>query len=118
MDGLTPTEIIGGAFALVCALGTAIYKEPKAYDDLLKPVFKWMSLMTFFIGIGVFLGHLMVSNALLSFIQPARLEEARKAFTSSQNSGYIFWAVAMLTFVLDICLYVLAEKVQKWRSEE
>lgn len=96
----------------------AAYKEPKSYDELMKPVLKWFALGSMLVGTGVFVGHMMIADTLLTFVTPARLEEAKNALNTSKSSAYLFQFAGMLIFVLDVFLYIVAEKAAKWKSKE
>lgn len=118
MGDLDFKVIVGGLFAVVCALVTAIYKQPKAYDELVKPVLKWLAVGLFFVGIGVAIGGNVTSNASMAFISAAQLEEAKKAISYSINTYVWFQLAAVVTFILDLGLYVLALKAVKWKDNK
>lgn len=112
-------KLIGsGFFAVVCALVTAIYKQPKAYDELVKPVLKWLAVGLFFVGAGVAIGSNITSNAVQEFIPAAQLADAKKVISNSTNTYVLFQLAAVLTFILDVGLYVLALKAAKWKDDK
>ncbi|MFS2139155.1 hypothetical protein [Duganella sp. Dugasp56] len=117
MDSVDLKLIASGIFAVICALVTAIYKQPKAYDELVKPVLKWVAVGLLFVGIGFSIGGSVTSATSMTFIPAAQLEEAKKSISYSINNYVWFLLAAAITFVLDVGLYILALKAEKWKND-
>lgn len=113
MDSKT---VIVSIITVMGLLVAAVYKEPKAYRELMAPVLKWLSLGVLTLGAGAVVGFSMGSSAVLGFVPDAQLQEAKAALSESQ--AVLPWAMltALAIFVFDIALYVIAEKSEKWKA--
>lgn len=107
--------LASGTFAVICALIAAVYREPKAYSELIKPLLKWVAWAGFFIGVGVWLGHVFARSAVLA-VAPTENVKVLSAIAESSNSGYLFTFGATGLWLLDIGLMILAEKSAKWKA--
>lgn len=110
--------IFGCVFTIVCALVATVYKEPRSYEALIKPVLSRVAGWIFLIAIGTLIGYMAVSNALMTFIDPARMETARKAADEIMAMAYLAQLFGALLWVLDIGLSVLADKAVRLKSKE
>ena len=110
------TTIVSGFFAFACALTAAVYKEPKAYKELIQPILKWIYISMYILAGGILLGHFMVGIEVAKVVPGEQVAILQKTISDSSFRATYFAGGGAFVLMLDVLLFVIASKAAAWKK--
>ncbi|MFZ6769303.1 hypothetical protein ACO0LM_19820 [Undibacterium sp. Di26W] len=110
--------LLSSVVAVVAGLGSAAYLHPKSFGMIMQPILKFLYIVIFLVSIGVFVGVLSAHDALAPFLDPKRLDDVKKALSSSMDIYQYGYFTAIFLFSLEIGLSHISRKAEEIKKAE
>lgn len=110
--------IIGTIATVIVTPVLMVYKEPRLYDEFIRPIMKVLFIGMFFAVGGAFIGQMLAENTLLPYVIPSKIEEVKKSLSELKNLYAVIGVVSPFIVAYETFLMVVARKSVDWKEED